>query len=389
MSDNLRRAESLFNRIMNQTQESTPSTQTRSPSGSGPSYAPTTKPNGSTVNGTSHEESSSVVLPKQDPVKLSHETLALIPESHHILPYCWTIWHHSRSRKPKEAEEGASVASVPADANIIANVDTYLQTTNELEFVDLLGNKIKHIGSLEQLWVALSSIKKTYELTTGTEFLVFKAGINPVWEDPINSKGGRWVFRFSRKIFGDDKESIVKIRKRTSLIWERLMLKTMTGSLIPESNSEEFQSLLLNDICGIVLSVRKDEDIISIWNSNLNFHKKSANSTDDSKKKLTSFQARRIICDSILRVIRECDLISQGSDCVGTLDSGSNERVFGVSFEYRLHADNENVPSGNAKYNGHHHHSHHGYNAHHQRRYNRGGSNNSNYKNEQQPGEDK
>ena len=56
---------------------------------------------------------------------------------------------------------------------------------------------------------------------------------------------------------------------------------------------------------------------------------------------MTSFQARRIICDSILRVIRECDLINQGSDCVETIDTGSNERVFGVSFDYRIHADNE------------------------------------------------
>ena len=42
---------------------------------------------------------------------------------------------------------------------------------------------------------------------------------------------------------------------------------------------------------------------------------------------MTSFQARKIICDSILRVIRECDLINQGSDCVETIDTGSNERV--------------------------------------------------------------
>ena len=52
------------------------------------------------------------------------------------------------------------------------------------------------------------------------------------------------------------------------------MLKTLTGSLIPDSNSSEIQELLLNDICGLVLSVRKDEDIISLWNSNLNFSEK-------------------------------------------------------------------------------------------------------------------
>ncbi|RLV93569.1 Eukaryotic translation initiation factor NCBP [Spathaspora sp. JA1] len=369
MSDNLRRAESLFNRIMNQTTPETSSNTTANTAVS--------KPNGST-NGHSSSNgsgSSEDYLPKQDPVKLSQETLALIPESDHILPYCWTIWHHSRSRKPKETTiDETGVVNGPVE---VTNVDTYLQTTSELQFIDLQNNKIKHIGSLEQLWVGLSSIKKTYELSTGTEFLVFKAGINPVWEDPINSKGGRWVFRFSRKIFGDDKESIGNSRKRTSLIWERLMLKTMTGSIIPDSTNEDIQQLLSNDICGIVLSIRKDEDILSIWNSNLNFQSKSK-SLDD-KKKLTTFQARRIICDSILRIIRECDLISQGSDCIDTLDSGSNERVFGVSFEYRLH--DENIPTTNTnKYHGHHGHHHNP----HQRRYNR-----SNYPKNDQPAEDK
>ena len=59
------------------------------------------------------------------------------------------------------------------------------------------------------------------------------------------------------------------------------MLKTLTGSLIPDSNSSEIQELLLNDICGLVLSVRKDEDIISLWNSNLNFSEKGPNQEVD------------------------------------------------------------------------------------------------------------
>ena len=160
------------------------------------------------------------------------------------------------------------------------------------------------------------------------------------------------------------------------------MLKTLTGSLIPDSNSSEIQELLLNDICGLVLSVRKDEDIISLWNSNLNFFGKK-----DQTKKLTSFQARRIICDSILRVIRECDLINQGSDCVETIDTGSNERVFGVSFDYRIHADNEREREKSIASNGANGSTTGGstgsnsgqtYGNHYNRRYNKYNSNNSN-----------
>lgn len=299
MSENLKRAESLFNRIMN--------------------------PN-AVIENKKYRKAEQIDLPKKDPIKLAKETLSLIPSNHHILPYCWTIWHHSRSRK-KEQED------------INPSVDNYLQTTTEIEF-SVLDNTTTttSIGSIEQLWLSLSSIKKSYELPISTELLIFKTGINPVWEDPINTKGGRWVFRFSRRFNEDDS---TKIRKRITLIWERLLIKTLTGQLIPSSYTEEYQDLLLNDICGLVLSVRKDEDIISIWNSNLNFKK--------NKDKLTNFQARRIICDSILRIIRECDLITQGSDVVSTVDSGSNERVYGVSFEYRLHTDNNELNKSNRR----------------------------------------
>lgn len=422
MSENLKRAESLFNRIMNQNgmngknensgfsgkngansnynshNNVNHSNHSQQNSHHSHSHHKSYKYNkASNYNGnhnSQYNQPSNVDLPKRDPLKLSQETLESIPEDHHILPYCWTVWHHSRARPKLKDAVSASPEPVNEDNNTgdengqatAGAVDSYLQTTNEIEFSAVNGKtSTKNIGSLEQLWLSMSSLKKTYELAIGTELLVFKSGINPVWEDPINTKGGRWVFRFNRRSNNSnnhsaslaDNDSVLKVRQRTSLIWERLLLKTITGSIIPDGNySEEIQDLLLNDICGLVLSVRKDEDIISIWNCNLNFNKKRAipDEKDDDKKnqnkKLTSFQARRIICDSILRVIRECDLIFQGSDCITTLDSGSNERVFGVSFEYRLHSDNNNPsminPGADGKYNrrytkpyhGHHNHNH-------------------------------
>ncbi|RCK65266.1 Eukaryotic translation initiation factor 4E-4 [Candida viswanathii] len=349
MSENLKRAESLFNRIMNPGAHDSSSSLHSQVSAGSPITATSESPislssttilpgTASTSNAIPRKYTVPSKIPKLDVEKLTQEALATVPSTHHTLPYCWTIWYHSRTKKKDpvvkpEESEGVSVEEQQNNPG----VDLYLQTTSELSFVDsTTGAKIQHIASLEQMWSSISSLKITFDLNIGTEFLIFKTGVNPVWEDPINSKGGRWVFRFNRKLMNDDDlHKQEALRKRTSLIWERLVLKTVTGSLIPDSNSEEIQELLLNDISGLVLSLRKDEDIISLWNSNLNFFGKK------ETKKLTSFQARRILCDSILRVIRECDLITQGSDCVETIDTGSNERVFGVSFEYRIHADNE------------------------------------------------
>lgn len=301
-------------------------------------------------------------LPKRDPVKEAEDAVAKIPENHHILPYCWTIWHHSRL-KTRAATEEWEAAPAPAQ-NGAAAVDLYLQTTSEIEYADFTGENTKSIASVEQMWSAVSQIKKTHELPNGTELLFFKTGINPVWEDPINTKGGRWVFRFSRRsasgsgseLAKEVQEQIRKVRCRTSLIWERLLLKTLTGLIIPEKHYlRQLQEQLLNDIAGLVLSVRRDEDIISVWNLNLNFKR-----TED-KKGLPPFQARRIICDAILRIIRECDLIAQGLDCIETLATGSTERVAGVSFEYRLHADSTNpvLHGQDRARRGKYHHHHH------------------------------
>lgn len=339
MSENLKRAESLFNRIMNQNgalgNDSTSDSQRH--------------------HKNHHPPPPPVELPKRDPIKIAQETLAKIPSTHHILPFCWTVWFHTRWRT-KDQQAAPAGGAKPLQRNQPA-VDLYLQTTNEIEFpvIGDASSTTTSIGSIEQLWMSLSTLKRVDDLAIGSDILLFKSGVAPVWEDPINTKGGRWVFRFNRRstnAIDDDsaqtEAATASSRKRTNLIWERLVLRTTTGSLIPELVDQDTAEALLNDICGLVLSVRRDEDIILVWNSNLNFKK---------KERLLLFQARRIICDAILRVIRECDLIAQGSDCVETADLGLNERVFGVSFEYRLHADNPQDPQP-GKYRRNYHHNH-------------------------------
>ncbi|CAK9441554.1 uncharacterized protein LODBEIA_P54220 [Lodderomyces beijingensis] len=448
MSDNLKRAESLFNRIiMNQGADLSP-TVSASSGASTPSFPPRSKHhhnnhhqhnshdnnnnnnsnnNGSRNHYNNHHHGSSsshapVIefskLPKLDVQKLTQEALASVSVSDHVLAYCWTVWHHSRNKKPAAQVAAAATSAVESDAAQVG-VDSYLQTTNQVQFThqsqdSSSSTTISHVASVEQMWTMLTSIKNSFKLAIGTEFLIFKTGVNPAWEDPVNAKGGRWIFRFARKS-QDQKElqqgsggggdalspcqSVEKLRKRSALVWERLVLKILTGNFIPNSQSLELQNVLLNDICGIVLSVRKDEDIISVWNSNLNFSKKqleklsAATSTSGANTSpLSAFQARRVICDAILRVIRECDsIIDGGSDGVTTSDSGANERVWGVSFEYRLHVEaphgggatngggeGSNVNSGNSnrergggknnnRYHNHNHNSHHHHNhQHHQ-----------------------
>lgn len=385
MSENLKRAESLFNRIMNQNKPASEKTFSGRGNGnnngsmngnSGTSNSNNNERNGqSGLNGHQRHHrpykhhgynnsngshvAPSVNVPKRDPVREAAEAVSALVGEQHVLPYCWTIWHHSRSKHKTAA---ASTEEVPADKTGLVAVDLYLQAATEIEFPQF-GNPselVKPIASLEQMWVSLSTIKKTHDLLNGSELLIFKTGVNPVWEDPVNSKGGRWVFRFSHRSNTSataevqSLDMINKGRRRATLVWERLVLKTLTGSLL--SGRRDGQDALLSDIAGVVLSVRKDEVIISLWNLNVHFKKKQ--DEDDKKGVLTNFTARRVYCDAILKVIREVDAILEGSDCIDTQSLLSSERVGGVTFEYRLHLDNSHLYNDRYRRGkSYHHHS--------------------------------
>ncbi|GEQ68147.1 hypothetical protein JCM33374_g1814 [Metschnikowia sp. JCM 33374] len=414
MSENLKRAESLFNRIMNPNKpsgsgEQGPKNYHRSGSAHNHQYNGHDQESGRSSsrhsnhsnghnghsnghsNGNGHhryntrsynkynhsQSSTSTVanfdLPKRDPAKEAQEAVNALSEDMHVLPYCWTIWYHSRTKtkapivNEDNASNGSTVSTSAETAKTgAAAVDSYLQAATEIEFPSFgnPGQTVKPIASLEQMWMSMSSLKKSHELVNGSELLIFKTGVNPVWEDPINSKGGRWVFRFSHRVNPNSQnnietqENIQKGRRRATLVWERLVLKTLTGSIL--SGRKEHHDALLSDIVGLVLSVRRDEEIISIWNSNLHFSNKKKQEEDDKKGSLTGFHARRVYCDAILRVIREVDAIIQGSDCIETQLSSSNERVSGVTFEYRLHSDNSHPYNNDRSRRGkgyHHHHS--------------------------------
>lgn len=64
-----------------------------------------------------------------------------------------------------------------------------------------------------------------------------------MWEDDVNLNGGKWVIRFKK---GASTRS-----------WENLAL-ALIGNQFGTSAGEE--------ICGIVVSLKPHEDVISIWN---------------------------------------------------------------------------------------------------------------------------
>lgn len=335
MSENLKRAELLFNRIMNQNKPDPKNHRANTPHHRHSYKQHKNHPHPAPVP--------AIDLPKRDAVQEAADAVAALVGDQHVLPYCWTVWFHLRTKNKAVVDEDKPAA---------AAVESYLQTTQEIAFPQYGGDGVvQSIASLEQMWLAMTQLKKPHELATGCELLVFKTGVRPVWEDPVNARGGRWVFRFSHRLgVGETHDTVRQVRRRTTLVWERLLLRTLGGAFVTDKGASRGTQLNA-DIAGLVLSVRRDEDIVLVWNSNI------AGRGDDDKRRLTPFQARRVICDTVLRIIRECDVILQGSDCVDTAAKPLTERVAGVTFEYRLHLDSSSsyVPSERRRKFHHHH----------------------------------
>lgn len=101
--------------------------------------------------------------------------------------------------------------------------------------IHLLGS----FGTIEGFWATYSHLKKPNDLEPPTDYHLFRKGIRAIWEDSDNVNGGKWMIRLKKSL--------------ASYYWERLIL-ALIGEQFPV------------DVVGAVVSVRFQEDIISLWN---------------------------------------------------------------------------------------------------------------------------
>ncbi|KDO29497.1 hypothetical protein SPRG_06037 [Saprolegnia parasitica CBS 223.65] len=97
--------------------------------------------------------------------------------------------------------------------------------------------------TVEDFWCLFNNVLPPTKLSTGSNYHLFKEGIRPMWEDPINMKGGKWILTNTRQR-----------RPRLDDSWMHVML-----ALIGEALEDE------DDICGCVVSVRKSQDRLAVW----------------------------------------------------------------------------------------------------------------------------
>ncbi|CCI40814.1 unnamed protein product [Albugo candida] len=103
--------------------------------------------------------------------------------------------------------------------------------------------KVYAFQTVEDFWCLINNILPPSKLPFGSNYHLFKEGVRPMWEDPINAEGGKWILTNPRSR-----------RNRLDESWLRVIL-----SLIGQTLDDE------GDVCGAVVSSRKIQDRIAIW----------------------------------------------------------------------------------------------------------------------------
>lgn len=100
---------------------------------------------------------------------------------------------------------------------------------------------VAHFGTVEEFWSVFTHLRRPSTLPHVSDYHLFKQGVRPVWEDQENRNGGKWNIRLKKGV--------------ANRYWEDLLL-AIVGEQFGDAGE---------DLCGAVLSVRGNEDVLSVW----------------------------------------------------------------------------------------------------------------------------
>lgn len=104
--------------------------------------------------------------------------------------------------------------------------------------------KIYTFSTVEDFWCLWNNIKGAHELAQGSNYHLFKEGVEPMWEDARNEKGGKWIVLLKPN------------QRQTQLndMWLNTVLACIGATFDDDVH-----------VTGVVVSVRKSMDKIALW----------------------------------------------------------------------------------------------------------------------------
>lgn len=99
--------------------------------------------------------------------------------------------------------------------------------------------------TVEDFWGLYNFLKAPSGLQAGCDYSFFKEGIEPMWEDPQNVRGGRWLINTNRQ------QRTVDLDR----FWMETLLCLVGEAFDPHSD----------EICGAVVNIRAKGDKLAVW----------------------------------------------------------------------------------------------------------------------------
>jgi len=132
----------------------------------------------------------------------------------HTLEHSWTLWFDNPTGRQKQTTWGASLRAVYT------------------------------FSTVEDFWCMYNNIVTPSRLVSGSDFSLFKSGVEPKWEDTHNQYGGKWTFLIPKS----------PNKSQLDNCWLNVVLAAV-GETFDEGE----------EICGIVVNIRTKQDRLSIW----------------------------------------------------------------------------------------------------------------------------
>jgi translation initiation factor 4E len=166
----------------------------------------------------------------------------------HELNQAYTFWYlHRPPIQPYDVKEGEGGETQAPAAAALSTI------------YGGLVHEIADFHTVEEFWCIYGHLQKVTELPVVSEYHVFKKGIKPVWEDEGNLAGGKWLLRLKKGV--------------VARLFEELLIALISGELNAAGDIPSMDDgMIHDDICGIVVSSRSNEDVLSVWNKKADHH---------------------------------------------------------------------------------------------------------------------
>ena len=104
------------------------------------------------------------------------------------------------------------------------------------------------VSSVEEFWAMVCTVKKPSQIDLAAHpnpnYHFFRQGVKPMWEDPANKEGGRWMVNLTTD------EDL----KNTDFVWEEVLM-ALVGEYVDDQDL----------ITGAVFSKRRGLFRVSLW----------------------------------------------------------------------------------------------------------------------------